>query len=395
MKKILKNNKKILFIIFLTISLVSLLNTIEKGIKNGCDFQWYPSKLFWEGINHYRYIIDSGKVFMCQGGEYGHLLQIIFFPFALMDWNTAKLSWLVINVFLTFLIPYAICKSFKIQTENFLIIILIFITCYPTRMTINYGQQSLFVLFFLILPFLNTKNYCYFLSGFSYVKYSTGYILFLNYLVEKRFKHLIFASLPVFLGWIVYFIFTNSNPIQNLFEPLELIFGKNYTQSTDLYSLLNRYLFEKNNLFNKLFIILIVVSLNLFFLFKIKNIQGKLIKMSLIFILPLIFMPHSNYDYVLLLPLLILGISNFKLNINKFNFYFVIYYFYFNRIIKHLIETYILDINKIVIFNIFIFFLFLFLLVLNIFYYTKTNKPRDFFSMKIGSKKVSFLKRLF
>lgn len=92
MKKILKNNKKILFIIFLTISLVSLLNTIEKGIKNGCDFQWYPSKLFWEGINHYRYIIDSGKVFMCQGGEYGHLLQIIFFPFALMDWNTAKLS---------------------------------------------------------------------------------------------------------------------------------------------------------------------------------------------------------------------------------------------------------------------------------------------------------------
>lgn len=382
MKKVFINNKNILFIIFITISLVSLSDTIEKGIKNGCDFQWYPSKLFWEGINHYRYIIDNGKVFMCQGGEYGHLLQIIFYPFALMEWNTAKLSWLIINVFLTFLIPYLICKSFKVKTEKVLILILIFITCYPTRMTINYGQQSLFVLFFLILPFLNTKNSYYFLSGFSYVKYSTGYILFLNYLVEKRFKHLILASLPFFLGWIIYFSFTHSNPIQNLLEPLELVLGKNYTQSADLYSLLSRYIFVTNNLLNKFFIVFIVMFLNLFFLFKIKNIQGKLNKMSLIFILPLIFMPHSNYDYVLLLPLLILGISNFKLIINKFNFYFVIYYFYFNRLVKHLTENYFLGINKIVIYDIFIFFLFLFLLILNIFYYSKINNPGQFFRLK-------------
>jgi len=382
MKKILKNKKKILFIFFITISLVSLLNTIEKGIKNSCDFQWYPSKLFWEGINHYRYIMDGGKVFMCQGGEYGHLLQIVFYPFALMQWDTAKLLWLIINVFLTFLIPYIICKSFKVQTEKFLLIILIFITCYPTRMTINYGQQSLFVLFFLILPFLNSKNYSYFLSGFSYVKYSTGYIVFLNYLVEKQFKHLIFASLPALLGWIVYFSFTHSNPIQNLFDPFALILEKNYIQSADLYSLLNIYFFEKNNLLNKFFIIFIVVFFNLFLLFKIKHIKDKLAKMSLIFILPLIFMPHSNYDYVLLLPLLILGVLNFNLTINKFNFYFVVYYFYFNRITKHLIEAYILNINKIIIFNIFIFILFFFVLILNIIYYSKINKPRQFFRLK-------------
>jgi hypothetical protein len=326
--------------------------------------------------------MDGGKVFMCQGGEYGHLLQIVFYPFALMQWDTAKLLWLIINVFLTFLIPYIICKSFKVQTEKFLLIILIFITCYPTRMTINYGQQSLFVLFFLILPFLNSKNYSYFLSGFSYVKYSTGYIVFLNYLVEKQFKHLIFASLPALLGWIVYFSFTHSNPIQNLFDPFALILEKNYIQSADLYSLLNIYFFEKNNLLNKFFIIFIVVFFNLFLLFKIKHIKDKLAKMSLIFILPLIFMPHSNYDYVLLLPLLILGVSNFNLTINKLNFYFVVYYFYFNRIIKHLIESYILNINRNIIFNIFIFILFFFVLILNIIYYSKINNPRQFFRLK-------------
>jgi hypothetical protein len=382
MKKIIKNNKKVLLFIFIIISLISLFNTIEKSLKNGCDFQWYPSKLFWEGINHYRYIIDGGKVFMCQGGEYGHLLQIIFYPFILVEWNTARFFWLIINVFLAFLIPYVICRSFKIQTNKILIIILIFITCYPTRMAINYGQQSLFVLLFLILPFLKSKNYSYFLSGFSYVKYSTGYIIFLYYLVEKKFKNLIFATLPIFFGWIFYSTFTKSNPIQNFFDPFELILRKNYFQSADLYSLLNIYLFGTNNIFNKSFIILIVVLFNLFFLLKIKKIQDNLVKMSLIFILPLIFMPHSNYDYVLLLPLLILAISNFNLNINKFNFYFVIYYFYFNRIVKHLIESYILIINKNIIFNIFIFILLFLVLILNVIHYSKIDKLRQFFRLK-------------
>ena len=104
--------------------------------------------------------------------------------------------------------------------------------------------------------------------------------------------------------------------------------------------------------------------------------------MSLIFILPLIFMPHSNYDYVLLLPLLILAISNFNLNINKFNFYFVIYYFYFNRIVKHLIESYILIINKNIIFNIFIFILLFLVLILNVIHYSKIDKLRLFFRLK-------------
>jgi hypothetical protein len=382
MKKIINNNKKLLLILFIIISSISLFNTIEKGLKNGCDFQWYPSKLFWEGINHYRYIIDGGKVFMCQGGEYGHFLQIIFYPFVLVEWNMARFLWLIVNVFLAFLIPYIICRSFKVHTYKILLISLIFITCYPTRMTINYGQQSLFVLFLLILPFINSRNYSYFLSGFSYVKYSTGYIVFLNYLIEKKFKKLILAILPVFLGWIIYFTFTNSNPIQNFFEPFELILSKNYIRSADLYSLLNIYLFSINNLLNKFFVIFIIIVFNLFFLLKIKKIENKLVKMSLIFILPLIFMPHSNYDYVLLLPLLILAISNFNLSINKFNFYFVIYYFYFNRIVKHLIEFYILNIDKNVIFNIFIFILFFVVLVFNVIYYGKIGKLRQFFELK-------------
>jgi hypothetical protein len=335
------------------------------------DFQWHPSKLFWEGINHYKYFLDGGKMFMSQGGQYGHALQIIFYPFSLLEWQAAKILWVIINVLLTFLIPFLICRSFKITTQKTFFIILIFITCYPTRMTINYGQQSLFILFFLTLPFIFSNKYSYFLSGLSYVKYSTGYIIFLYYFVEKKIKYLILASLPCFIGWFIYYKFTNSDPLLNFFEPFQWILFHNYQRTSDLYSLLNMHFLKTNNLYNKFFIVFIIFILNLFFLIKIKKIENKLVKMSLIFLLPLIFMPHSSYDYVLLLPLLILGVSNPNLKISKFNFYFVLYYFYVNRLVKHLI-------NKDVFFDFFTIIFFISILVININYYRKNNSINNF-----------------
>ena len=50
-------------------------------------------------------------------------------------------------------------------------------------------------------------------------------------------------------------------------------------------------------------------------------------------------MPHSNYDYVLMLPLLIYTIKNFKFSISKYGLYLTIYYFYFHRIVRHLIDN--------------------------------------------------------
>jgi len=189
--------------------------------------------------------------------------------------------------------------------------------------------------------------------------------------LKKKFKLLILALFPCFIGWFIYFKFTDSDPLLNFFEPFQWILFHNYQKTADLYSLLNMHLFKINNLFNKFFIIFTVVVINLLFLFKIKKIENKLIKMSLIFLLPLIFMPHSNYDYVLLLPLLILGVSNLNLKINIFNFYFVLYYFYLNRLIKHLI-------NKDIYFDIFTFVFFISVLIININYYRKNISTNNF-----------------
>jgi hypothetical protein len=100
MVKIKKEYLKILLISILTIFLTSTLikGTLKtfKGTE-GQDFQYSPAKLFWDGTNHYEYILNkkdeltnNKKIILSQNGEYGHILYIIFYPFTLTNFENTK-----------------------------------------------------------------------------------------------------------------------------------------------------------------------------------------------------------------------------------------------------------------------------------------------------------------
>ena len=298
---ILENNKNKILYFLIIVSILSFINTVSKGLVNGCDFQWKPAVLLWEGVNHYERFMISGRdsEFLCQGGEYAHFFHVLLYPFTLFSWETARVIWLIVNIIFVFLIPVLICKSMGLSRYKTILLLLIFITCYPSRMTLNYGQQSLFVLFIMLIPFIFNNKLSSIFAGFSYIKYSTGYITFLNFLASKQYKYFFLSSIPYILGWIIYFIFTNSDPITNFFEPFQLSFG--YRRDADIYSLISIYI-SANEIFIKLLIIVAIFILNFLLLIKINKNKDIYFKMSLILICPLIFFPHSNYDYVLLLP---------------------------------------------------------------------------------------------
>jgi hypothetical protein len=338
MYKYINDNKKIILFFLTIICTVSFIDTVRKGLLNGCDFQWQPSVLFWQGINHYEKFISNGNWdFMCQGGQYSQLFHVILYPFTLFEWETARFLWVIVNSCLAFMIVTVLCKNFNIPKYKTILLILIFLSCYPTRMTINYGQQSLFVLFFLILPFIYKSNFAVLFGGLSAIKYSTGYILFLDFIVKKQYKNFLLASILYILGWIIYFLYTKSNPIVNFFQPIEWSLQHGYKRDGDIYSLLQIYILGENKILKYISIILIF-TINMLFLIKINKIKDNFLKMSLILICPLIFFPHSNYDYVLLFPLACYSLLNFNILLNKINFYFVIYFFYLSRQIKHLLD---------------------------------------------------------
>ena len=335
----LKKNQKFFLYFLIFVSIFSFINTVSKGLVNGCDFQWQPAVLFWEGVNHYQKFIINGKGdFLCQNGEYAHLLHVLYYPFTLFEWEIARMLWLGGNIVFVFLIPILICKSLKLSKYKTILLLLIFITCYPSRMTLNYGQQSLFVMFFMILPFIFNNKVSAIFSGLSYVKYSTGYVVFLNFLASKQYKYFILASIPYFAGWIIYFYVTSSDPLINFFEPIQLSLKKGYIRDADIFSLINIYFTPAKEFYIKLLILVFIFIINFILLIKINKNNDTFFKMSLVFICPLIFFPHSNYDYVLLFPLLCYSFLNSEYMINKINIYFVLYFFYFNRIINHLID---------------------------------------------------------
>ena len=341
--KLSKRNK----IIFISLSIIVLgffIQTISKGLNNSCDLMWQPSKIFWDGVNHYEYQMRTGDIFLgCQAGRYGHFLFILLYPITLVEWEQAKILWILVNIFFAFSIPIILCRFNNISTLNTYLILGIFLTCHPTRMTFNLGQNSLMVLFFLMLPFLkvssNLRNINLIAAGISYVKYSTGYVLFLNLLVEKKFKKLVLTSLLTIFGWLFYSYYTNSHFISNFFDPLKMNFQDNYTRTGDLYSIMNIYFLKENNIINKFLQLGLVLFGNFYFLYQIKEVNNKLAKLSVICFLPLIFMPHSNYDYVLMLPILIYAIKNFKFVIPRYGLYLTLYYFYFHRIIRHIFDN--------------------------------------------------------
>ena len=92
------------------------------------DFQWSPSKLVHEGINHYTYMLEGNRdrIIGSQYGEYLHGLYIMLYPFTLFSWETAKIVWFIFNFILATIIPLYLCKKFELGTSETMIIIFFF-----------------------------------------------------------------------------------------------------------------------------------------------------------------------------------------------------------------------------------------------------------------------------
>ena len=342
--KKLSLRSKISLMLCLILTVGFYIQSILKGLNNSCDLMWQPSKLFWEGVNHYDYQLETRDIFLgCQKGQYGHSLFILLYPISLLDWEQAKVFWIIVNILLSISIPIIICKNFKIPNHQLVYIVMVFLTCHPTRMNLNLGQNSLLILFFIMLPFIKldffNKYVPYILSGISYVKYSSGYILFLYFILNRNIKYLFASILIYFFSWLFYSYYTESNLINTFIGPFKLIFFDNYTRTGDVYSILNLYFLKSNTIINKGLTLFLILILNLYFLIKIKNARDNLAKLSVICLLPLIFMPHSNYDYVLLLPLFIYGVKNIKFIFGKASLYLTLYFFYLNRLARHWVDN--------------------------------------------------------
>lgn len=375
-------NKKLVFTFIKIFILISGFISLSRGTINALyqsiDFQYSPAVMTWQNINHYNYILSGGQrgslndpIILTQNGEYGHGLYILMYPFTLFNWDTAKIIWLFFNVFLSFFIPIFLGKKNNLNRNLIFLSVFLFLASTPARSTIGNGQLSFLILIALVLPFLYESKKATVLSGFSYLKYNTGYLLFLYFFLTKNYKKLFNSSIIFVIGWLIYSFITNTNLIECLYQPLKVAFYiKTTSELTYGFSFLKLF-FSNNNELLELILLFSSIFFSIIFLNLIKNIKEVFLKISLFCLIILIFSPHRIYDYVLLFPLMVYSLKNLKNSrVKSINLFFTFYIFYGLRFIKILgIEV---DTNLVInISNILIFFL---LFLINYFDYNFKNK---------------------
>jgi hypothetical protein len=309
------------------------------SISGSADFQWQPAKCVFEGINHYQsYLSGDGKckTFMSQLGEYAQGFYIIIYPFAVLEWNNAKFLWFLLNVILIILTSFLLCKKFEIgKIETYLII---FFILYSIVVRVNFimGQQTIFVLFFLTLPFIYKSKLSTILSGITYFKYNIGYALFFLYLISRQYKKLFFSIVPCFVGLLIYCFVTNSNILKNIFQPFELMLF-NGAKGSVVNNIFLFSFFKDFSIFNEFInytlIGILTLLFNFFFIRKISDINNNLLKLSCLCLLILISTPHWGHDYILLVPLLIYSIKFYKFNLflSRINLLVCVYFLHLYR----------------------------------------------------------------
>ena len=334
--------KLIIIFCLSVLATISVYKAFQDAQVISFDFHFSPTKLVSEGINHYQYILEGNhdhgpndKIMYEQNGVYAQGLFVLLIPFTYLDWEQAKLLWSIINIIISILLPLLICRKFGLNKFETFIVTSIFLSSTIFRIHIGYGQQTLLSYFFFIFPFLFSSKLSSIFSGISYFKFNIGYVLFFYFLSELNFKKLILSILPLVVGWLLYSLITDTNILVNLFEPIKLIlyWDNDKAFPVTIFSILKEFNFPN------LSILLIPLIINFILIIKIKFIKDNLLKLALISLSALCFMPHQLHDYVLLLPLLIYSVKNFNHVSSKINLLFIIYFFFILRIVSFFFNT--------------------------------------------------------
>ena len=77
------------------------------AVLNSQDMQWFGSFRFWAGFDPYYEFLVNKIGYKTQFPNYGHLLYIVMYPFAILDPTSAASAWAFLNFF-CFLLSFSI-----------------------------------------------------------------------------------------------------------------------------------------------------------------------------------------------------------------------------------------------------------------------------------------------
>lgn len=173
------------------------------------DFQWTPTRDLISGVNPYAEFLqwkaDGNELtpphFLNHSPSYPASVYVLFAPIASLDWPTAKLVWLIINLFLISAMLSGLQRLFPINRPALLFgLVIVFLCATPLRASLGAGQHNFLSLAAFIWAYHYAKNHnnvkiSGLLLAIAWVKYSLTFPLTLLFICRGKWKPIILASL--------------------------------------------------------------------------------------------------------------------------------------------------------------------------------------------------------
>ena len=336
-KKIFSN---ILIFLIIILGFISLSQGIKNAIFNSQDFQWSPSLLLRNGINPFDYVLNNDsheKIIKTQIPNYFHGLYVIILPFTLLNWETAKLYFVIFNILITIHTIYNFTNYFKLDNLYLILITAIYFSSTPFRVSLGNGQQSILILYCFSLMLSNSyiKN---FISGIGYFKYSFAPQFFFNLLISQKYLKALLSILILPITFFIFIYLINDYNLYNIIkQPLiisSIHVGPGVGDLMTLISDLNIFNESKTMLIYLIILFISIIFSHLFYISK----TTEFCNFTIASIIALLFFKHLIYDYIFLLPVFILSLIHYKHYFFKLNlilviyFWFIIYFINFNSL---------------------------------------------------------------
>ncbi|WP_143428570.1 hypothetical protein [Helicobacter sp. 13S00482-2] len=240
---------KLLFIIiFVFIASKSVYQSVVLSIHGSVDMQWYPATQYW-GLGNFIHSINpylaslSGDTFMAQDPNYAPMLYVLMYPFALMDFENAKIFFAIFSVICFFGTMFLFYKKINLA---FLLLVSIFVLFgYTFGNVIANGQVAIILGFFLALGYMYRKNWLILTICLSilFTKYSFGIPILIGFFLAGYIKEVIFAGIINLVFVILFALQFDITIWESLILPLKVSSQATGVGPSDLMSL-SRSLFD-------------------------------------------------------------------------------------------------------------------------------------------------------
>jgi hypothetical protein len=288
------------------LALVSLLQGIANALKYSRDFQWSPIVVLWDGINPYSEVLSGNfsiRMILDQSPGYLHAMYVFLAPFALLDWEPAKIVWLVFNLVATFFICYFLGTQHQLSARMRFAIPLIFLCSTPFRNCLGNGQISILMLLCFTGLYSAKHSISAAICGLTYIKYSFAPPLATYILFARGWRVFTLSLLPALIGYGIFFFIVGGRPLDVLLQPLQVTAIASGPGLGDMMSIAAIFLRDSHPSIFIFFYYVLPLALSTYVTYFVsKRLIDVNLAIAIVATSSLLFFRHLGYDYVFLLP---------------------------------------------------------------------------------------------